>query len=151
MDASRTRWEVGRGTTISPHHVFLKPPSRSWYLLVCATTYHAAGREHFGPFLALTPGRKPLLQRLGFSILTTPSRKTRNTNATLPSVNKILRRMPQISCSTGSADRRACRSSSQLLLTPVHALIYVGMHGKQPRRPRQSEGKLQREAEIFIL
>jgi hypothetical protein len=30
FDASRTQSEVGYGTTISPHHVFLKPPSRSW-------------------------------------------------------------------------------------------------------------------------
>jgi hypothetical protein len=115
--------------------------SRSW----------SVERVHFGPFLALTAERKPLLQRLGFSILTTPRRKTQNTNTTLPSVNKILRWVPQTSCSTGNGDRWAHCSSSQLLLTPVHALIYVCMHGRQPRRPRQSEGKLQQDGELFIL
>jgi hypothetical protein len=55
-----------RITCVSSHHLpFLSVPLQ----------YHAVEREHFGPFLALTAGRKPLLQRLGFSILTTPSLK----------------------------------------------------------------------------
>jgi hypothetical protein len=136
--------EVERGTTISPHHVFLKPPSRSW----------SVEREHFGPFLALTAGRKPLLQRSRFRLLYSHNSKPQKLRIPIPRYHQSRRYFdgrlkPRVS--TGSGHRRARCSSSQLLLTLVNALIYVCMHGRQPRRPRQSEGKLQQDAELFIL